>query len=94
MKEPSMSYNTQAAMALDADLRLRIAACAATQGVRNPQEWASRNQWSLSASPGWDNAYAYAIAAGKPRPGYEEGAVTDAMILAAVQPLVSQQFDG
>jgi hypothetical protein len=94
MKEPSMSYNTQAALAVDSDLRNRVAACAATQGVPSPVQWADAHLWALSGSPGWDAAYAYAVAAGKPRPGYEESAVTDAMILAAVQPMVTEHLDG
>jgi hypothetical protein len=92
MKEPSMSYNTQAALAVDGDLRNRVAACAATQGVPSPVQWADAHLWSLSGAPGWDGAYAYALATGNPRPGYDEGVITDGMILAAVQPLVPKNL--
>ena len=83
-----MSYNTQAALAVDEDLRRRVAACAATQNVPSPLQWADSYLWRLSGSPGWDDAYAYALNASNPRPGHDEGVITDAMILAAVQPLV------
>lgn len=84
-----MSYNTLAALAIDGDLRDRIAACAATQGIDSPLQWADSRLWSFASAPGWDAAYAYAIASNIPRPGHDEGVITDAMILAAVQPLVS-----
>jgi hypothetical protein len=83
-----MSYNTQAALAVDTDLRNRVAACAATQGVPSPVQWADAHLWSLSGAPGWDDAYAYALGTNVPRPGQHEGVITDGMILAAVQPLI------
>lgn len=84
-----MSYNTQAALAVDDALRNRVAACAATQGVPGPLQWADAHLWRLSGEPGWDDAYSYAIAAGNARPGYDEGVITDAMILAAVQAILA-----
>lgn len=87
-----MSYNTQARMAIDSDLRLRIAACAATQGELLPVEWADANQWSLSAAPGWDAAYSYSLQLNEAIPDYrsgkDESVITDAMILAEVQPRI------
>jgi hypothetical protein len=80
-----MSYRTQALLANDAHLLARVAACAATQGVEGPERWAWEHNWKLSAEAGWDAAYAYAVASESPDPGNAEGAVTDAMILAAVQ---------
>ena len=80
-----MSYNTQAQMAVDSFLQRRIAACAATQEVSPPVQWASENQWAMSGEPGWDGAYAYAINANNPAPGMDEAVITDAMILSAVQ---------
>lgn len=80
-----MSYKTQAKMADDAELRSRITACVATEGDTEPVRWAFENKWLISAQPGWDAAYAYAIAAGNTHPGDDEGVITDAMILSAVQ---------
>ena len=85
-----MTYRTQAAMAQDPALHARIAACAAREGITDPHPlaWASDHQWRLAAEPGWDEAYAYAIASGVPDPGGSEGVVTDGMILSAVQALI------
>ena len=82
-----MTYRIQAAMAQDRSLHARIAACAAREGITDPHPlaWASDHQWRLAAEPGWDDAYAYAIASGVPDPGGSEGVVTDGMILSAVQ---------
>lgn len=85
-----MSYATQSLMAKDADLHDRIAACAATQpGITiQPLAWADQNQWHLSGTAGWGDAYAAAITAANPRPGWDDTVITDAMILAAVQGLL------
>lgn len=80
-----MSYSTQAKLARDNALLDRVTACAATQGKADPTSWAYAHQWKLSAEPGWDDAYAYAIAAGTDNPGDDGGVITDAMILSAVQ---------
>lgn len=86
-----MTYTTQAALSMDQDMRLRIAACAATQtiGDKQPTTWADLHQWRLAASPGWDDAYAYALAAGNLHPGSDAAVITDAQILSAVQPLAT-----
>lgn len=84
-----MAYSDIAAMARDNSLRDRIAACAATEGVIDPHPttWADAHQWRLAASPGWDEAWAYATASGATSPGSDAGVITDQMILSAVQPL-------
>ncbi|WP_157992984.1 hypothetical protein [Leucobacter luti] len=41
----------------------------------------------MSAQPGWDAAYASALAAGNEEPGADPGVITDGMILAAVRAL-------
>ena len=86
-----MSYATMAAMAHDGDLRERIAACAAQEGVTSihPTAWADAHLWQLAASPGWDEAYSYAVATGVQHPGLSDAVITDGMILATVQPLIS-----
>ena len=88
-----MSYNDIATMAKDGDLRERIAACAAEEGIREPHptQWADRNQWALAASPGWGDAYGYALNTNVERPGKSESVITDAMILSAVQILLGAE---
>ena len=85
-----MSYFDVATMAKDGDLRERIAACAATEGVTSPHPtaWADGHQWQLAAAPGWADAYAYAVLSGNERPGRDEAVITDGMILSAVQGIV------
>ena len=85
-----MSYATMARMAQDADRRRRVAACAASEGLgsRGPG-WADEHAWEMAAQPGWDAAYAYALAAGVESPGADESVITDGMILAAVQPMIT-----
>lgn len=84
-----MSYSTQADLADDGHMRRRVVACAASEGISNPESWASEQRWALSASPGWVSAYASALAAEKERPGDDEAVISDGMILAAVQALRS-----
>lgn len=88
-----MSYDDIAAAAQDAQLRMRIAACVATQtgytvpnGVRNhPVEVAGAIQWACAGQPGWGDAYAYAVSTDVPSPGKDPAVITDGMILSAVQ---------
>lgn len=84
-----MSYRTQALLAEDAFITTRVTACAAREGENDPRRFALENKWKLSAQPGWDEAYSYAIDTGVANPGNEEGVINDAMILAAVQLLRS-----
>ena len=86
-----MSYSTQARLAQDTDLLERVAACAATQNIHPPVSWAYDRQWQLSAQPGWDAAYAYAIAANVEFPGAQGTVITDAMILSGVQAIVNAE---
>jgi hypothetical protein len=83
-----VSYNTQALVANDSDLITRVTACAATQNLFPPSQWAWERQWRLATQPGWADAWDYAIANGNARPGHDEGVITDAMILSAVQAIV------
>lgn len=86
-----MSYLTQSRLAADQTLMIRITACAVMEGIENPQAWAFEHAWQLSAEAGWVAAYASAAVAhaadpaGTPPPGENESAITDQMILAAVQ---------
>ena len=90
-----MSYLIQSRLAVDMDLQIRVAACAAMEGESNPSVWAGRYAWALSTQPGWVAAYGTAEAEHKgapdecPPPGANEAAVTDQMILTAVRELMS-----
>lgn len=88
-----MSYSSLAALASDGAFRDRVAACAAEQqtqagadlGGLHPTAWADQNLWQIAASPGFADAYQYAIDSGVQDPGGSAEVVTDAQILAAVQ---------
>lgn len=95
-----MSYLAQASLAGDELISQRVIACAATQEIENPVDWVADRIWQLSAQPGWAEAFASATLLHEswspsdtdpsprpPSPGANEAAVTDGMILAAVQSL-------
>lgn len=82
-------YLTQTKIATDFDVRARVAAAAATEGVTDagidPNVWA--DEWRLvwAAAPGWSDAWDSAIAGGIPNPGANESVITDLQILSQVQ---------
>lgn len=84
-----MSYATQSLLSQDADMWNRVAACAATQQIEDAFHWANQNMWALAATPGWDEAYAYAINTNIERPGWADTTITDIMILSGVQARIS-----
>lgn len=49
--------------------------------------WVTNNRYLWAASPGWGEAWAYALASNNESPGTDAGVITDAMILATVQAL-------
>lgn len=86
-----MSYLIQSMLASDMGIRDRITACAATEGIADPFVWTVDRMWQFSAQPGWSSAYASARLShlNNPssvvEPGVNEAAITDGMILSAVQ---------
>lgn len=80
-----MTYNDIADLQADNDIRKRLTACAALEGVIGPWGWVDARMWVFAAQPGWGDAFGYAVAAENPRPGRDDSVITDAMILAAVQ---------
>ena len=83
-----MSYSSIALMADDHDLRKRITACAAKEGMRDGAAWVNQNMWLLAASPGWAEAWDSALLLGPGiLPGRMGSVITDQMILTAVQEL-------
>ncbi len=81
-----MSYKTIHASSVDLVLRGRITACCAQEGADNPDAATADVLWDVCGAADVEAAYASALAAENPDPGGDEGVVTDAMILANVQP--------
>lgn len=88
-----MSYSVQAQLSSDADFIARVSACAAVEAPKShqPPQWARDHIWWVAAAPGFADAYEYAIANDNPNPGQDPAVITDAMILGAVQQLVSAE---
>jgi hypothetical protein len=81
-----MGYYEQSQLSADMDFYSRIAACAAVEVAdANPQMWAQNNIWHIAASPGFADAYSYALNTGVENPGRDPAVITDEMILSAVQ---------
>ena len=92
-----MTYHAIGVAAQDEALRRRIAACIAQEAPtdeRHPIAHADAIMWQACASPGWGEAYAYALATDVPDPGADQAVISDAMILAAVQPMIGEAADG
>jgi hypothetical protein len=86
-----MSYQYVVRTADDGDLQQRIAAAAALEGVEEPVAWAVARRWKFAAMPGWADAYESAVISFIDRPGLRPGAISDAMILSAVQAVIADE---
>lgn len=93
-----MTYFDIALLQQDQDFRSRVAACYSAEltsagtlpmGNNDPWAWASTYAWAMASAPGFGDAYAYAVANNNPAPGKDPGVITDGMILAAVQSILS-----
>ena len=81
-----MGYWDIALMANDSDLQQRVKASAAQEFPgENLDVWLNEHIWQVTASPGWGEAWASAVAGGVANPGRDAGVITDGMILSAVQ---------
>jgi hypothetical protein len=80
-----MGYFDIAQMSDDADLQGRVRACAAQEITTDPYQWTAANMLEVCAAPGWDQAWASALAAGNETPGRDPAVITDGQILSAVQ---------
>jgi hypothetical protein len=82
-----MGYWDVALMAADVDLTRRVAAAYAQEPYPQlePLDWANSKAFTWASSPGWDAAWASALAGGDEQPGRNPGVITDGMILSAVQ---------
>lgn len=95
-----MSYLTQNTIANSRYMLDRVAQAAAQEdaggpGV-DPDRWTYDHRRDWAAAPGWDTAWEYAVNTHPPvdgeepyDPGSDEAVITDGMILAQVQSMVS-----
>jgi hypothetical protein len=84
-----MTYTSIAISAGDYALVRRVASCAAQEGVTgDATAWATQHIWEIVSSTEIEEAYEYALGTENPNPGGDEGVITDAMILANVQPML------
>lgn len=87
-----MTYQDISDLANSNDLKKRMEACAADEGeTNNPWGWVSTNIWVLVTTPGWEEAWAYAVLQGKEDIGRDPLVISDPMILSAIQPLLQSQ---
>lgn len=88
-----MAYWDQSLLSQDSDFLYRVASCAAVEvdltPPEQPTQWASENIWFIAASPGFADAYAYALATGVENPGRDQAVIADTEILAAVQAMIT-----
>lgn len=83
-----MAYTDVFLLFSDRDFYDRCTAAVALEGETiNPTAWVSQYQWELAATPGFGEAYAYALATGNERPGWDATVITDAQILSRIQQL-------
>jgi len=94
-----MSYLDQSEIGANVAMNNRVAQCAASEGITNPDEWTQAYKREWSAAPGWDAAWASAQASHPPDtdalnnydPGKDEAVITDQMILSQVQSMPATQ---
>jgi hypothetical protein len=89
-----MTYLVQSQIAVNQTMFARVAQCAAQQAISEPEVWAQANRRVWAAAPGWDDAWASALAShddGLYDPGSDEAVITDGMILGQVQAMEADQ---
>jgi hypothetical protein len=90
-----MSYSTIATIEQSATLLGRVTAAVATEtdpaegNNRFGPQWTGDRSWDIAATPGWAEKWESAVAGGITDPGANPGVITDADILARVQPLLA-----
>ena len=82
-----MAYEDVSKLAHDGNLRERLIAAAALEGIPDPEQWVDAHRWEIAAQPGWADAYASAVESHIDLPGLRPGVIGDDMILSAVQAL-------
>lgn len=90
-----MSYQSVVEMAGSNSLLQRMIAAAAGEGKTDALAWTQARVWRLVSSPGWADAWAYAVDTRtddhNPDTGRRPGVISDAMILTAVQALINEE---
>lgn len=84
-----MSYSDVASIAESFSLNRRLNAGAAKESIANPTQWVGLYRWEIASQPGWDAAWASAVAGEVGDPGADEGVITDAMILSGIQAVLA-----
>jgi hypothetical protein len=87
-----MGYYDVFLLTQDTDFQGRVTACYAGETLStdggNPGAWTAEHIWKMASQPDFGDAYAYAIATDKPKPGADPSVITDAQLLSAVQSLI------
>jgi hypothetical protein len=85
-----MSYTTIHQCANDEAFQARLMAAAAQEGAANPEYEMSVNlRWPVSSATDIAEAYEFAVNSDNPNPGGDPTVITDGMILAKVQDILS-----
>lgn len=84
-----MTYLVQSRIAENYAMLDRVAQCATQEDGVDGEAWTQTNRRAWAAAPGWDAAWASALASHDDDttydPGADEAVITDEMILAQVQ---------
>jgi hypothetical protein len=82
-----MSYFDVNLLANNQDFMNRSVACAATEQIPDPFNWALAHRFEIAAAPGFGADYASALAADPPVqfPGRDESVISDGELLGSVQ---------
>ena len=91
-----MTYLEQGEIAFNESMHMRVAQCAAEQNAGpDADAWTAANRRLWAAAPGWDEAWASALASHSDDPVYDPGAdgaaITDQMILSQVQSMIGPE---
>ena len=95
-----MSYLDQSVIASNQAMTERVAQCATQEGQTDADTWTHDNRRAWASAPGWDAAWASALAShptpvppepftGVYDPGSDEAVITDSMILSQVQSMLA-----
>jgi hypothetical protein len=99
-----VSYLDQSAIASNVAMTERVAQAATEEGQPEADTWTRDNRRVWASAPGWDDAWASALASHPPPvppeqftgvydPGEDEAVITDAMILSQVQAMLGATAD-
>ena len=88
-----MSYQAISNMAQSGSLRARLVACAAQEGIDQPEQFVNSYLWEILTQPGWADDWAYAednqTVKVNPDTGARTDVCSDAKILGAIQAVKS-----